>query len=57
MKNVLKSILIVALGASLSFCTRVDDGYVGIQKSRSSGEISDQIVTQGWTQTMTKEVV
>lgn len=57
MNKILKAILIVALGTSLSFCTRVDDGYVGIQLSRSSGKIDPQIVTQGWTQTLTKEVI
>lgn len=55
MKKLLLGLVIAS--TALVGCTRVDDGYVGIQKSRSSGEISDQVVTQGWTQTMTKEVV
>lgn len=55
MKKLLVGLVIAA--TTLVGCTRVDDGYVGIQKSSGSGEISDQIVTQGWTQTLTKDVI
>lgn len=55
MKKLLVGLVIAT--TTLVGCTRVDDGYVGIQKSSGSGEISDQIVTQGWTQTLTKDVI
>lgn len=55
MKKLLVGLVIAA--TTLVGCTRVYDGYVGIQKSSGSGEISDQIVTQGWTQTLTKDVI
>lgn len=55
MKKLLLGLVIAS--TALVGCTRVDDGYVGIQKSSSSGEISDQVLTQGWTQTVTKDVI
>lgn len=50
-------LLAAALSTTMVACTRIDDGYVGISKSRSNGEIAPQVIDQGWTQTLTKEVI
>ena len=49
--------LMVASMALVKACTRIDDGMTGISKSRFSGEIDDQVLTQGWKQTFTQEVI
>ena len=48
---------LIASMALVSACTRIDDGYVGIIKSKSSGEISEKVATQGWHQFITQNVI
>lgn len=57
MKSLVKAALVVSMAIGLANCTRVDDGQIGIAKSRGNGEIADQYISQGWTQTLTKEVI
>lgn len=57
LKKLFVGVLVSAMAVlSLSGCTRVDDGYVGISKGRFSGEIEQQILTTGWKQTLTQEI-
>lgn len=52
-----KILILLSLALTMAGCTKINDGYVGIGIGRSNGEIPDQPILSGWTQTITKEVI
>lgn len=57
LKKIIVGMLVGCMSVlTLSGCTRLDDGYVGISKGRMSGEIEPKILTTGWKQVLTQDI-
>lgn len=56
-KKLLSTMLIGTLAFAIPACTRIDDGMAGISQGRMSGEISEQVMSQGWKQTFTQSII